>query len=214
MTKGVVVAPKKRECSICTGLSPREVADVNAAIWPEGPEHARGRSYRADGVRVAEANGLTVEAKTITRHADHIEATWHLATTKHPPSAADLAVMPTDYESVMTRMADIGMQATGRIVERLPEMDDRDLISVAKLGQTAAAQREALRLRKNEGAQAGLLLEALFGLSGGQLNDGDVPESEVLNVTPPEVMLDEVRTERAALKALQVGEPIVDAAAR
>lgn len=212
--KGVVVAPRKRGCSLCGGLSPREVADVNAAIWPEGPEHARSRSYRTDGVRVAAANGLTVEAKTITRHADHIEASFHIATPKHPPVAGDIAVMPTDYESVMTKMADVGMRAADRIVDRIDEMDDRDLISVAKLGQTAAAQREALRLRKNEGAQSGLLLQALFGLSGGQLSEGDVPESEVLNVTPPEVMLDEVRQERRALKALQTGEPLVDAASR
>lgn len=211
--KGVVMAPRKRECRICQGLSPREVTVVNAVIWPEGPDHGRSRTYRADAVRAAAAQGLEIEAKTVTRHAEHIEASWHTAIPDKPVPPGEVAVMPTDYDSVMSRMAGLGMAAATRLAERVPVMDDRELVSLAKTGLSAAAQREALRIRQQEGKAINSLAEALFGLSGGVLREEDVPEVEVIDVTPPEVMLDEVRAERAALKMLQSGKPLVDAAA-
>jgi hypothetical protein len=212
MSARIVVAPRRRECKVCS-LSPEEVALVNAAIWPEPGVAVRGRNYRADAVRAAAAQGLVVDPKTVSRHSAHVEASWHVATPKKPAAAGEVAVFPTDYQSVASRMSGLGMAAADRIEERIPEMDDRDLVAVAKLGQTAAAQRESLRLRQQEGERATGLLEALFGSAAGLLDEGDIPESEVIDVTPaPSVreMLDEVRAERTALKRLQQGE-FVDA---
>lgn len=208
MTVKVVMAPRKRECRVCHELSPEAVALVNAAIWPEPGVAVRGRNYRQDAVRAAAAQGMVVEAKTVTRHATHIEASWHTATPARPPAAGEVPVFPTDYQSVATRMAHLGMQAAERVAERIPVMEDRDLVSVLKTGLTASAQRESLRLREREAETAQGLLAALFGGAAGLITDADIPEAEVIDVTPVSVeeMLDEVRQERAALKRLQAGE--------
>lgn len=203
----VIVAPRKRECVLCRDLTPQQTAEVNAAIWPEPGVAVRGRNYRADAVRAAAAQGLAIEAKTVTRHATHVEASWHTATPQHPPAAGDVPVFATDYQSVMGRMAELGMMAADRVAKRLPEMEDRDLVSVLKTGAAAAGQREAMRLRAQEAENAQGLLAALFGGAAGLITEGDIPEAEVIDVTPTSVeeMLDEVRTEREAAKRLQAG---------
>lgn len=208
MTVKVVMAPRKRECRVCSELSPEAVALVNAAIWPEPGVAVRGRNYRADAVRAAAAQGMVVEAKTVTRHATHIEASWHTTTPNKPPPPGEVPVFPTDYQSVMTKMASLGMQAAERITERIPVMEDRELVSVLKTGLTATAQRESLRIREREAETAQGILAAFFGGAAGLITDGDIPDAEVIDVTPVPVeeMLDEVRTERAALKRLQAGE--------
>lgn len=208
MTKSVV-APRKRACSICRDLSPEAAAAVNAAIWPEPGIAIRSRDYRVAGVRAALAQGLDVEAKTVTRHADHIEASWHEPTAKKPPARGEVSVFPTDYQSVTTAYVQLGMQAVEKITDRLPEMEPRDLVSVARMGQSASVQRESLRMRQQETETAQGLLAAMFGLGAGLLSDADIPDAEVIDVTPHESveeMLDVVRSERAALVRLQQGE--------
>lgn len=209
MTKGPLLAPRKRECRVCTELQPQDVALVNAAIWPEPGVAVRGRNYRADAVRAAAAAGLEIEAKTVTRHATHIEATWHRQRPGSPPPANEAPVFPTDYQSVMAKMASLGMQAASIVEERLPGMEDRELVSVLKTGAAAAGQREAMRLRAQEAENATGFLAAMFGGAAGLITESDIPDAEVIDVTPmsTEEMLDEVRTERSALKRLQAGDP-------
>ena len=204
-----IVAPRKRACSVCRDLTAEAAAEVNAAIWPEPGVAVRARDYRVAGQRAALAQGLDVEAKTITRHADHIEASWREPTPKKPAGPREPRVFPTDFQSITTFAVEKGMEALERIGERIPEMDDRDLISVARMGQSASTQREALRLRQQETETAQGLLAAMFGLGAGLLSDADIPEAEVIDVTPHESveeMLDGVRSERAALVRLQQGE--------
>lgn len=208
MTLKVIMAPRKRECRVCAELPPEAVALVNAAIWPEPGVAVRGRNYRADAVRAAAAQGMVVEAKTVTRHAAHVEASWHVATPARPPAAGEVPVFPTDYQSVMSKMASLGMQAADVIERKLPEMEARDVVSVLKTGLTATAQRESLRIRQQEAETSQGLLAALFGGAAGLITESDIPDAEVIDVTPVSVeeMLDEVRAERTALKRLQAGE--------
>jgi len=72
----------------------------------------------------------------------------------------------------------------------------------------AAGQREALRIREREAETTGSLAAAIFGLSSQLISEDDIPESEVIDVTPVEDLLDEVRSERQALKRLQTGEAV------
>lgn len=202
----VIVAQRSRVCSICRELNPEAVAIVNAAIWPEPGVALRGRDYRIAAVRAARAGGLDVEAKTITRHAHHVERSWHRVTADHPARPGETPVFPTDYDSIVNQAAQAGAVAMARIQTRIPSMEDRDLISVAKMGTSAVGQRKVLQMRAQEVETAQGVVAALFGLASQHIDLGDMPEVEVIDVTPVEVLQDAVRQEREALKRLAAGE--------
>lgn len=202
----VVVAHRARDCKVCA-LPPAQLAEVNAAIWPEVGEKARSKDYRLAGVRVCAAYDLDVDPKTITRHAIHIERSWHRSSPNSKPGAGEIAVFPTDYQSIVTQAATIGAQAMGKIAERIEDLEPRELVAVAKLGVTASTNREALRMRAQEVDQAATIVQALMGFASGHLTEADLPSDvEVIDVTPKEVLLAEVQAERAALKRLAAGE--------
>ena len=207
MSKRLMVAPKASDCRICQELTPQQAAEVNAAIWPEPGIALRSRGYRTVGQRVAATYGCVVEVKTITRHAQHIEASWRkVAPQSPPPGPTERPVFPTDFAHVSDRMAGLGMAAADHIEDRLPTMEPRELVQVARMGLAAASTAEANRLRSQEVDTAQGMLAAIFGLGGGHLSEGDIPETEVIDVTPVEVLHDEIETEREALRRLQSGE--------
>jgi len=208
MSRRIVVAQKSATCRICKELATPQVAQVNATIWPEPGIAVRSRDYRAAAVRACAALGLDLEAKSVTRHAAHIESTWHRVGSTSPIAAGEEPVHPTDYQSVAQRFSAIGMAAAEHIEKRLPDMEDRELLVAGRMGLTAAANREAMRIREREAETTGSLAAAIFGLSSQLISEDDIPESEVIDVTPVEDLLDEVRSERQALKRLQTGEAV------
>jgi len=128
-----------------------------------------------------------------------------------PATAGEVPVFPTDYGSVTEMAAQVGMQAMTTIRGRIPTMDNRDLVAVAKLGTAAAGQREALRLRAQEVDQSQAIVEAITGVASGLLDPRDIPEIEVIDITPVEGLVDEVAKERAALKRIAAGSAVGDA---
>lgn len=206
--KRILVAQRSRACRICKSLAPEVIAEVNATIWPESGVAVRGRNYRAAAVRVCKANGLEIEEKSVTRHALHVERTWHRVTAQNPAGPGEVPVHPTDYQSMVERAGQMGAIAMKRITERIPVMEDRELVTVARIGMQAVGQREANRLRAREVDQSAALLNALMGTSSGHLDPGDIPEVEVVNVTPTSELLAEVEEERSKLRQLQEGEAV------
>lgn len=203
-----MVAPRASDCRICRELTPQQAAEVNAAIWPEPGVALRSRGYRVQATRTAAVYGCAVEVKTITRHAEHIEASWRKVTPQSPPPApGERPVFPADFTSVAQRMASLGMAAAEHIEDRLPDMEPRELVQVARIGLSAATAREAMRLKAQEVDTAQGMLAAIFGLAGDHLSEGDIPETEVIDVTPVEVLHDEIEAEREALRQLQSGAP-------
>lgn len=205
--KRIVVAQRSRVCRVCK-LTPEQIARVNAAIWPEPGVSLRAANYRIAAIRVAATFGLDVEEKSITRHARHIEATWHRVGHDTPPAPGEIPVFSTDYQSVTGMAAQIGAHAMDVLGRRIGALDAPDLIAVAKLGVTAATKREELRIKQAEVETAQGLMGAIFGLVGGHVSEADVPETEIIDVTPVEVLHDEVQAEREALKRLQAGEAV------
>jgi hypothetical protein len=203
----VIVAQRSRACSVCR-LPPESVAVVNATIWPIPGEKIRGRNYRIDAVRACASFGLVLDAKTITRHASHVERSWHRVTAQQPAAPGEVPVFATDYQSMVGQAAQLGAHAIDRLKKRVADgaLDDRDLIAAAKLGTSAVTQREALRMRAQEVDQQGAIVAALTGLTSGHIDMGDFPEVEVIDVTPVEVLHAEVSAEREALKRLASGE--------
>lgn len=207
MKQKVIVAQRSRACSVCR-LPPQSVAVVNATIWPVPGEKLRARNYRIDAVRACASFGVEVEQKTITRHASHVERSWHKVTDAQPAAPGEVPVFPTDYGSMVGQAAQLGAHAMAQLGKRVSEgrLEDRDLIAAAKLGTSAVTQREALRLRAKEVDQSEAIIAALGGLVSGHIDMDDFPEAEVIDVTPVEVLHAEISEEREALKRLAAGE--------
>lgn len=202
-----VVAPRKRDCSICR-LPPDVITQVNAAIWPEAGVARRSYGYRTTAQRICRAQGLYLEVKLVTRHAEHIEESWHPVTPGRPAVHGEIPVHATDYQSVTDKAAGLGMAAMTALEGQIGIMEPRDLVAAAKLGVQAATQKEALRIRQQQADDAGILAAALFGAVSGTITQRDVPEAEVIDVTPVEDLLDEVHQARKALVRLQGGEAV------
>lgn len=165
-------APLKGDCLICQAPEPTRVA-INAAIWP-GDGIARAVDYRAAAVRVAHDSGVprlaTLEAKTITRHADHIEASWREVGPSDRFRAGEVPVA-TDFASVMDGNARVGAKATGLLEKLIDEhgemlvvLNPKLVLGISQLGMKAAEVRESSRLKQNRQL---IDLTAIFGVSSG-----------------------------------------------
>lgn len=203
MTKRVPVAQRSSRCRLCKELPGPSLTAVNAVIWTDASRidrAGRSRSYRADAVRACDAQGLVVEEKSITRHAEHVERTVKVVGRGGQQVApGEEPVLPTGFAEVNDEFVRLGMTAVNEIKGRITDLEPRELVATARMGLQASTQREALRIRQQEAADTTDLLRAVFGLSSGVLSEDDVPEVEIIDVTPAEGLLEEVRAERLLL---------------
>ena len=176
MTTVAVPVLTGRGCIVCS-LPHDQRTEVNAAIW-QGRK--RVADYIAAGHRTfAQVAGRTCDRKTITRHADHIEATWREASVDDPATRREAPVFPTDYESMVDRAAILGMQAMSHLELRIAtgELGDRELLGVAKMGVMSRAQQRATEV---DASRPQVMLMAVFGLASGHL--AHLPETEAITV--------------------------------
>jgi hypothetical protein len=208
------VAPRKetsgyrngRGCMVCE-LSDEGLQAVNAALWDGTDQRTKG--YRARGQRAfMQHTGRSIEAKTITRHVEHTEDTWHDASEQNPALPTELPVFPTDYHGMVESVAKLGAKAAARLDQRIDadRVEDKDLISLVKIGTVARTQEEANRVAdKTPQTQVALI----FGIASGNLA-GELPEYETIDVTPVEELRDEIRAERQQIAALAEGASEAD----
>lgn len=190
------VAHKKARCTICSIPQPGW-SEVNAAIWDGFPSlDTRVSDYREDGRRTASLYGVKVDAKAITQHALHIEADAREPSDAHPTAARETNVMPIDYESITDRAARLGSDAMESLYQRLPMMEDKDVIAVAKMGM-GARQHQASMASKDR--RKGDTIIGIFGFVSGHM--ANLPDHEVIDVTPPEELRSSFDEERALLEA-------------
>jgi hypothetical protein len=193
----VRAAPLKGDCLICQAPESIRVA-INAVIWP-GEGVARSVSYRADAVRVGQESGnpslATLNVKTITRHAEHIEESWREIGPGQTFRAGEVPVA-TDFSSVMesgARLGAVGLKALGDALEQDPELwvnlRPKETIAMTKLGLGAVVARETSRLKKN---QQVIDVMAIFAAGSGHLPSRGSAEDETE---------DEIDTMRAAISA-------------
>jgi hypothetical protein len=190
---GVVVARPKTDCKVCQ-LKPEQRQEVNAAVW-DGT--ARRPRYREAGKRAYESFGGTINVKAITRHADHTEDGWREATPDDPAAGRERPVFASDYESLTERAAIAGAQALNTLEQRvaLGEIDNRELLGLAKLGLGARQKQEELRAASN---RPEIALTAIIGIASGHVQ---LPESEVIEVVDPQELKATVQEERRLLEA-------------
>lgn len=202
-------APLKGDCIVCQ--APEGVRQaVNHAIWPDGP--MRAANYRAAGARAAAQAGqlesppddryADLDVKTITRHADHTEASWREVEPGQPLTGSEVPIA-TDFSSVMEAGARVGMKALGGF-EKLLDNDPvafaalmpKEAIALSKIGMVAAGTKEASRLKRNQQA---IDVMAIFGLSSGHQRPPQSGDDE--DVASLEELHAEVDSERKRLTA-------------
>lgn len=206
------VAPRKSKsgyrngigCKVCISLDDEELQQLHTELWTgEGAERKRG--YRANGMKAYKAiTGDDIDPKTITRHVMHVEDTWREVSATAPQAEVEMPVFPTDYKSMVDKAAGLSAKAMHKLEGRVEQgmVEDRDLISIAKIGVMAKGQQEANRVA-DKAPQTQIAV--IFGLAGGHLA-GELPEAEVIDVTPEEELHHAIRQERQAIAAHATGE--------
>lgn len=204
-------APLKGDCVICQAPEAIRIA-VNVAIWGDGV--VRAVDYRSRGRRAANQAAQTVEdakvreryleldPKTITRHADHIEASWREIDPGEQLRGDEVPVS-TDFGSVMEAGARVGMKVLAgveQLVDRDPlafaALRTKEAIALAKLGLGAAGTREQARIKRNQQA---IDVMAIFAASSGHVRPPDSGHEE--DVASLEELRSEVSQERVLLAA-------------
>ena len=201
-------APLKGTCLVCQAPEPTRVA-INAAIWP-GDGIMRSVTYRSDGTNVARGSGVpslaTCDPKTITRHADHIEASWREIQPGGAWRSGEVPVQ-TDFASVMESNTRVGARATeliGKLLEEHGElmvvMEPKFVLDVAaKLGMGGAEKRESSRLKRNQQA---IDVVAIFAMSSGHIKAPRADNEQAADIEDLRAELNAEKlllTERAAL---------------
>ena len=208
------VAPRKTTsgyrsghgCVICD-LTDEEMQRINAEVWDGVGQRTRG--YRARGQSAYYTiTGKQLDAKTVTRHADHIEDTWRDVTPNAPAAAAEVPIFASDYKSITERAANLGVYAMTKLEQQVgrDRVEPRELIMMAKMGVTARANEEANRVAESRPTTN---VSLIFGLAGGHLR-GEFPEHEAIDVTPERELLDEIAAERQALAGAATGQHFDD----
>lgn len=168
------VAPLKGDCVICQAPDPTRQA-INAAIWP-GEAMIRSATYRAAAVDVARTSGVPgfakLNVKTVTRHVEHIEASWR----ELPPNGQVQGVeapVKGDFISLVDQSGRLGakvMNALEKLIDENPAvvatLMTKEAISIAKLGLTAATAGENARLKSR---QQKIDVMAIFAQGSGHL---------------------------------------------
>lgn len=199
------VAVRKKGCVVCD-TSPDAFQAVNEAIWDglEPLEGNRVRGYRATGQAALATYSVKVDVRLLTRHAVHVERAHREVggTGPAPATSREIPVYATDFESVTSRMASIGMRAAAVLEEKMEfgELEDKALVATAAMGLKAATSRETAN-RAERTPQVNLL--AIFGVAGGYLS-GNVGESRTIEGEFTELDLKaQVQAQREHLKELQ-----------
>lgn len=168
------LAPRKRQCSICKAVAHLE--DVAIRLWDEHgnalPPKAALEYLRGIGM------GGTDQAirDRIKTHRTHVEK-WMSegAVTVYSPARAESKVIrvddtprgPSRWLDVQQQGMDIGSEALRLLADRLGTMEDKELIAVAKMGQSAASKRADLEAKGRHLAQVDELLN-LVATAGGR----------------------------------------------
>lgn len=178
MTPTILVAYRKGDCTVCTSAGnqadPVAFQGVNAAIWDgrEPAEAHRIPRYRERGAEVMAAHGVTVDPRTITRHARHVERSHRLASASSPPVGHEETIYDLSFRSVTDAHTMLGMKAVTQLSGQLEDLEPRELIAIMRGGLSAAMARSvADRIEKRPETHQ----EALIAIGTGHLTSADLP---------------------------------------
>lgn len=165
--------PRTPRCAVCRSVAHLE--DVALRLFDENGN----RRKPADAIAYLRGIGMGGTDEAIRRRVDvhrkHIERWLASGVEVYSPAAAEAKVIrvnpddrgPARWLDVQQRGMDIGDEALRILAQRLGTMEDKELIAVAKLGQTAASKRADLEAKGRHLAQVDELLN-LVATAGGR----------------------------------------------
>ncbi len=165
------LVPRKAGCWICEHLS--------------SPEDVTVRMFTADGVRKtgpgaytagrAYIRGMGLDATTrvldrrLSAHAEHVEVAM-----RGGPALPGALVRveppgPSYWLDVNQNAVNVGNEALGVLASHLGDMEDKELVAVAKLGVTAAQKVGDWEAKGRKLAQVDSLIRLASGMNDGAL---------------------------------------------
>ncbi len=172
MTNAALV-PRSDRCWVCRNVA--VVEDVTVRLF-DSETGARLNSTAA--VEYLRAIGYTkLRDRTLRehlgRHVRHVEAAMQVSTPAAPSNLTRLAPEggPARWLDVNQQAMDVGMDALRSLHARLPDMGDRELVAVARMGVGAAQKHGDWEAKGRKLAQVDAIIRLAAGLSGPTDND-------------------------------------------
>jgi len=161
------LVPRKAGCWVCENIQNPE--DVTVRLYHEDGFRRRGRGAHADARSYIRGMGLSIPSMTLDRrlknHADHVEA----AMAGGPALPGSLTRIepagPAHWLDVNQNAVNIGNEALGVIQSHLGDMEDKELVAVAKLGVTAAQKVGDWEAKGRKLAQVDSLIRLASGMA-------------------------------------------------
>lgn len=165
-----VLVPRKAGCWICERVATPE--DVTVRLFSDDGTRRAGRgAYTAARTYVRGLYPGQVTNETLNRrlihHADHVELAMRggpalpSALTRVEPAG------PAYWLDANQNAVNVGNEALGMIHERMPDMEDKELVAVAKLGVVAAQKVGDWEAKGRKLAQIDSLIRLASGMDDG-----------------------------------------------
>lgn len=179
MVANLALAPRMARCRVCKEVS--HVEDVTMRLFDEDG----GRLKLTQATSYVRSLGMAGSDrtlwKTLGNHRDHIERWMDRGAAVAPKTPDGVTVItertgPSRWLDVNQAQLEVGLEASRLAMERLPEMEDQDLVAVMRVGALAAGKRGELESRGRSLDQVDALLMLAAGFKPVALLDNEDPE--------------------------------------
>jgi len=166
MAMNGALVPRKAGCWICEHIGSPE--DVTVRMFTADGVRKSGRGAYTAGRAYIRGMGLTVSTANLDRrlrnHADHVEASL-LGGTALPSELIRVEPPgPSYWLDVNQNAVNVGNEALGVLASHLGDMEDKELVAVAKLGVTAAQKVGDWEAKGRKLAQVDSLIRLASGM--------------------------------------------------
>jgi hypothetical protein len=135
------LTPRSRRCKLCNSVA--KIEDVTVRLFDREGKRLPAREAIAYVVSIGLDGSASSVRRWVDAHAQHVQRDM-----ENPPALIEpgalAPVVPAGgdpgWVSVTEQGIAVGMDALSLIKTRMKDMEDKDLIQVAKMGQTAASK--------------------------------------------------------------------------
>ena len=162
-----VLVPRKAGCWVCERVAHPE--DVTVRLFSTSGVRIAGRGATYAAAMYIEGMGYSMPRRLMTSrlndHGKHVELSLAGEEPVLPSSLSRVEPAgPVHWLDANQNAINVGNEALGMIVARMPEMEDRELVAVAKIGVTAAQRAGDWEAKGRKLAQIGDLIRLASGM--------------------------------------------------
>lgn len=160
------LVPRKAGCFICERVANPE--DVTTRLFSPDGIRLQGRGAYDAAVSYLRGMGPTasksIRVNRLKVHGEHVELSMRGGQPALPGSLMPVQPPgPAYWLDVNQNAINVGNDALGEISRRMPEMEDKELVAVAKIGVTAAQKVGDWEAKGRKLAQIGDLIRLASG---------------------------------------------------